>query len=316
MNTFFLKQTSYLLSTTAAFLAGFSSVDAQAETVNSHNSKVDEAIATKRVQSSPSETALRSQPLLAMAETNLAEPADRATITLAAVSQEFSTATISESPLPGSALTSAAALETASSEPSTSFLAQADQTAPTTPDTTSPTDATPGTTTPDTTTPDTTSPTDTTPGTTSPDTTVVPGRATRSGSSYVGIGGNFGIGDGDTALGETSFSIFSKIGLTRSLSVRPSILIGDNVTILLPITYDFSIGEGPTEGVGFRAAPFVGAGAAISTGDDSGVDLLLTGGIDIPLSSQFTATAAVNASVTGNPAVGLFIGIGYNFAGF
>lgn len=143
-----------------------------------------------------------------------------------------------------------------------------------------------------------------------------PGRATRSGSSYVGIGGNIGIGDGDTALGEGSFAVISKIGLTRSFSVRPSFLIDDDVTILLPLTYDFSFGAGPTADLGFTAAPYVGIGAAISTGDDSGVDLLLTGGIDVPLSSQFTATASVNASVTGNPAVGIFIGIGYNFAGF
>ncbi|MBD2022037.1 hypothetical protein H6F43_17810 [Leptolyngbya sp. FACHB-36] len=203
-------------------------------------------------------------------------------------------------------------------------------TTPSTPDTTTPgsTPTTPNTT-PDATTPGTTSPGTTpdatTPGTTptsptttpsSPETTVSPGRATRSGSSYVGIGGNIGIGDGDTALGEGSFAVISKIGLTRSFSVRPSFLIDDDVTILLPLTYDFSFGAGPTADLGFSAAPYVGIGAAISTGDDSGVDLLLTGGIDVPLSSQFTATASVNASVTGNPAVGIFLGIGYNFAGF
>jgi len=40
-----------------------------------------------------------------------------------------------------------------------------------------------------------------------------------------------------------------------------------------------------------------GAGAAISIGDDSAVDFLLTGGIDVPLTPRFTATAAVNATV-------------------
>ncbi|MBW4520830.1 MAG: hypothetical protein KME16_14150 [Scytolyngbya sp. HA4215-MV1] len=140
---------------------------------------------------------------------------------------------------------------------------------------------------------------------------VVPGRATRSGPSYLGIGGNIGIGDGDTALGEGSFAILSKIGLTQRISVRPSVLIASDVTILIPVTYDFyPIGE---DDINFRVAPFLGAGLAISLGNDSAVDLLVTGGVDVPLSRQFTATASINASLFDNPAVGLLLGIGYNF---
>lgn len=145
---------------------------------------------------------------------------------------------------------------------------------------------------------------------------IEPGRGTRSGSSYVGIGGNLGLGDGDTQIGEGAFAIISKVGLTSNFSVRPSVLISDGVTILLPVTYDFFFGEGPTDELGFAAAPYLGLGAAISTEDDLDVDLLLTGGVDIPLGSQFTATVALNASVTGNTALGLLIGVGYNFSGF
>jgi hypothetical protein len=164
-----------------------------------------------------------------------------------------------------------------------------------------------------------TTPTQITP--TTPDPTisqplVSPGRATRSGSSYFGVGGNIGIGSGDTQLGQGSFALISKIGLRPSYSVRPSILFSDDVTILLPVTYDFSFGEGPTSALGFRAAPYVGLGAAISTGDGGDVALLLTGGVDVPISSQFTATAAVNATVTGEAAVGILLGVGYNFSGF
>jgi len=144
-------------------------------------------------------------------------------------------------------------------------------------------------------------------------TTVSPGRSTQSGSSYVGIGGNIGIGTGDTALGRGSFAVISKIGLTRNFSVRPSVLFGDSTTILVPLTYDFSFGEGPTSNLGFSAAPYLGAGVSISTGNNSNVGLLLTGGIDVPLSSQFTATASVNASLSGNTAVGILVGVGYNF---
>jgi hypothetical protein len=64
---------------------------------------------------------------------------------------------------------------------------------------------------------------------------------------------------------------------------------------------------------GLRAAPYVGAGLAISTGDDADAGLLLIGGLDIPLTSRFTLNGAVNASVTGDPAVGVLLGVGYNF---
>jgi hypothetical protein len=157
------------------------------------------------------------------------------------------------------------------------------------------------------------------PGTFTPDTRdISPGRATRSGSSYVGVGGNIGLGDGDTALGEGSFSIFSKVGLTRNLSVRPNVLVSDDPTILLPLTLDFiplvtEVTEDVSREIGLRVSPFIGAGVAISTGDDSTVDFLATGGVDVPLSSRITATASVNATLFDNPAVGLLLGVGYNF---
>jgi len=145
------------------------------------------------------------------------------------------------------------------------------------------------------------------------------GRATRTGPSYVGIGGNIGLGDGDTALGEGSFAVFSKVGVTNFLSVRPAVLFsGDNPTILVPVTFDFiplvtDATEDVSGALGFRASPYVGAGTAISTGDDGSVDFLLSGGVDVPITSRFTATAAVNVSLFDNAAVGLLLGAGINF---
>ena len=145
------------------------------------------------------------------------------------------------------------------------------------------------------------------------------GRPTRSGPSYVGVGANIGLGEGDTAIGEGSFAIFSKIGLTPNLSARPSVLVSDDPTILLPVTFDFIPGvsrttEDVTERVaGLSVSPYVGAGIAIATGDDAAVDFLATGGVDVPLSPQISATASVNASLFSNPAVGLMLGVGYNF---
>lgn len=145
-----------------------------------------------------------------------------------------------------------------------------------------------------------------------------PGRATRSGPSYIGVGGNLGLGDGDSAVGEGSFAVFSKIGLTPNISARPGVLFSDDPTILLPVTFDFIPGvtevtEDLSGEIGLRVSPFVGAGVAIATGDDGGVDFLLTGGVDLPISTRFTATATVNATVFDNTAVGLLLGLGYNF---
>lgn len=139
---------------------------------------------------------------------------------------------------------------------------------------------------------------------------IEPGRGTRSGSSYVGVGLNVGL-TGDTALGDTNFTVLSKIGLTPTISVRPSVMIGDDADILIPVTLDFP--SYTADDIGISAAPYVGAGVAITTGDSDAVRLLLTGGVDVPLTPQFTATAAVNAAVFDDTDIGLLFGVGYNF---
>ncbi|MGB5961672.1 MAG: hypothetical protein WBG73_13480 [Coleofasciculaceae cyanobacterium] len=314
MKTIGFKKLSLLLGA-ATLMLGFNEPKVQAQTVANTNE--------------PATT-----PSLLDNKT-LNTPTNEAQVSLSEANAATIPALVQSQPLPGTTATPSAVFRT---QPANTVapLAQAQETSPgnSRPDVivpSTPTPTTPGTFTPSTptpmeetpapgtftpSTPTPTAPFDTTPAQTPGTRVITPGRATSSGSSYVGVGGNIGLGDGDTAIGEGSFAILSKIGLTRNFSVRPAALFGDNVTIMLPVTYDFRFGEGPTEELGFTAAPFVGAGAAISTGDDSSVDLLLTGGIDVPLGSQFTATASVNASVTGNVAVGLLLGVGYNFNGF
>ncbi len=140
-----------------------------------------------------------------------------------------------------------------------------------------------------------------------------PGRATRGGSSYIGVGGNIGLG-GNTTLSEGSFAVISKIGLSNNFSVRPSALISDNTVFLVPLTLDFP-SEPVTEGgvQQINVAPYIGAGAAISTGDDSTVGFLLSGGVDVPVSNQITANAGVNVGFIDETEVGLQLGVGYNF---
>lgn len=140
---------------------------------------------------------------------------------------------------------------------------------------------------------------------------LLPGRATRSGPSYIGIAGNLGL-TGETAMSRGNFAVISKIGLTRNLSVRPSAVIGDNTVFLIPVTADFPLGQLEIlQELG--VAPYIGGGVAISTGDDSRVRPMVSGGVDLPLSPQFTATAGVNAAFLRETEVGLVVGVGYAF---
>ena len=318
MKTIGFKQVSLWLGV-ATLMLGFNGLRVQAETVSSDT---NDAIASQIPWEKAPDNTQTTNSSVRLPQSNLAANPVQV--------ENPITNKLAATPVPGKTLTSASVLRSEDSKTVAPILAQTEGTTPgtitpgtTTPGTTTPDTTTPGTIPPGTITPDTNTPgTIITPIQTTPDTTtpgirdVTPGRATRSGSSYFGVGGNIGLGDGDTAIGEGSFAVISKIGLTRAFSVRPSALIGDSVTILLPVTYDLSFGEGPTGELGFTAAPFVGAGAAISTSDDASVDLLLTGGVDVPLTPQLTGTASVNASVTGNAGVGVLLGIGYNFSGF
>ena len=143
---------------------------------------------------------------------------------------------------------------------------------------------------------------------------VRPGRSTRSGPSYIGIGGNLGFG-GDSALGDSSFAIISKIGLTSNFSVRPTVLFRDNLTVLIPVTYDFVSRNAVEVSDDFviTAAPYAGAGVALSTGDNGHFGFLISGGVDVPLSSNFTATAGLNIGFLDGAEVGLLLGVGYTF---
>jgi uncharacterized surface protein with fasciclin (FAS1) repeats len=132
--------------------------------------------------------------------------------------------------------------------------------------------------------------------------------------NYIGIGGNIGLG-GDSAIGEGSFVVFSKIGLTENISLRPAGALDDDPTVLLPVTYDFSSRSvDPVKEIEpFSVSPYVGGGLGIETSDDADVGVLLTGGVDVPINDQFTATAAANVLFLDDTDVGLMLGIGYRF---
>lgn len=284
MNTIFCQRTAFLLSLTTLIVVS-SGLSAKAQTTDLSSADL---ITTLPAQNKDPVTQIQSdQTKTSNEEVNNTTTAENS---------------VKTEPINTTALTSASMLM---AEPSTVQVLEP------TSETTNPVIAQNGTVAPET----NPSTNQTTPGTLQDETTpgtrgVAPGRATRSGPSYIGIGGNIGFG-GDTTLSEGAFSVFSKVGLTRNLSVRPAALIGDNAVFLVPVTVDF-----PTEDLEITqvtVAPYVGGGLAISTGRDSTVGALITGGVDVPISPRITATAGVNVGFVDETEVGILLGVGYNY---
>ena len=100
-------------------------------------------------------------------------------------------------------------------------------------------------------------------------------RQNRVPRNYVGGAINIGLNGGDSSLGDGNFGVIGKVGVTSTISIRPSVMFGNSTTILLPLTYDFPLklinpsSEQKTSGMAsmtYGYAPYVGIGAALKTG--------------------------------------------------
>ncbi|WP_328701181.1 hypothetical protein [Cylindrospermopsis curvispora] len=173
----------------------------------------------------------------------------------------------------------------------------------------------------------------------SPSDNTPPGQATQSqmdaaltrpiqeGGSYIGVGGNIGISGGSSPLADGNFGIVSKLSVFNSFSIRPGAVLGSDTTFLVPITYDFAYPQikQVLNGSALPIAPYAGIGVAIKDSKDTNVRvqndkypkiaLLLSGGVDMPLSDRITATASINAGFFRSVDIGLLFGVGYRFSG-
>ncbi|WP_008318318.1 hypothetical protein [Leptolyngbya sp. PCC 6406] len=129
---------------------------------------------------------------------------------------------------------------------------------------------------------------------------------------YLGVGGNIGIVEsGQSAVGDFGFSIISKVSFGPRFAIRPSFTISEKRTSLaVPITYNFS----PLQVRGINVYPFLGAG--VDVGFNGGTGFLVNGGVDIPISQQFTLNAQTNWRVSSDFGLGIILGVGYNFPFF
>ncbi|MEO1590157.1 MAG: hypothetical protein AAFU71_02570 [Cyanobacteria bacterium J06632_22] len=137
------------------------------------------------------------------------------------------------------------------------------------------------------------------------------GQGARVAPHFVGVGGNIGFNDNENAVGDFGFVVVSKYSFTEKLSIRPSVIFSDTTAVLVPVTYNFqgsNFDVGPT-----TLLPYVGGGVAFTTGDDSDVNGLISAGVDVPISRQFTINGQANLSIFNDSAFGIQLGLGYNF---
>lgn len=136
----------------------------------------------------------------------------------------------------------------------------------------------------------------------------------RSPNSYIGIGGAIGVNGNTTSLGSGGLTVVSKLRFTDNLSLHDAtVLFGrEAATSMIILSADFPIrnSEGKT-----IAAPFIGGGAQLRYADGLFVSPAVSGGVDIPMSSNFTGTVRLNAGFPSNRTadVGVIIGAGYTF---
>ncbi len=144
--------------------------------------------------------------------------------------------------------------------------------------------------------------------------------AARPLSNYIGIGGDIGLSGRRTSLGGGGFAILSRTRLTKlgnsfDLSLRGATVVFGHrtATSMFALTVGTPIKNKSSGRV--VAVPFLGGGVLLrKTGGNTKADPLLSVGVDVPISRQFTATVRVNVGFLNEQTqAGLLVGIGYNF---
>ncbi|KAB8333170.1 hypothetical protein SD80_015025 [Scytonema tolypothrichoides VB-61278] len=142
--------------------------------------------------------------------------------------------------------------------------------------------------------------------------TAEPERNAPSNNDYIGIGGSIGLSGDQTALGSGGFAILSKNRLTDNLSLHSTAVVFGSRTAVSTYALTFGIPIRNQSSGQVLAFPFVGGGALVK--GDFDINGLVTGGVDVPISQNLTATAQVNVGFLDDDTdVGLQIGLGYNF---
>ena len=128
-------------------------------------------------------------------------------------------------------------------------------------------------------------------------------RSTQSPNyNYIGIGG-----------GDDGFVVNSKFSISNNLSIRPEVATDfdfdddEDLSYLIPITYDFQGAAGFT--------PFVGAGISGDIGDDdTDIEFATVAGADYRFANNYVANGSINYTpFSDDDEVGFTLGVGYLF---
>ena len=135
--------------------------------------------------------------------------------------------------------------------------------------------------------------------------------ATSRSADFIGVGASFGYVD------DISGVVISKFSIADQWAIRPSVSIGDNLAILVPVTYEFN--NFNTEIGGAQVSPYAGLGASWANennnegSEKSDLHLLVSAGVDVPVSERFTVNAQANLGLFNDTEFGATVGVGYNF---
>jgi hypothetical protein len=133
-------------------------------------------------------------------------------------------------------------------------------------------------------------------------------------NGYVSIGAGLGLGGNTTALGTGGVAILTKVRFSDNFSLHDAtILFGSRPpTSMIIVSADFPIRNEAGQTI---ISPFIGGGAMLRYDGGLSLSPAISGGIDLPVSRNFTGTVRINAGFPANrnADVGILAGVGYNF---
>ncbi len=131
---------------------------------------------------------------------------------------------------------------------------------------------------------------------------------------YISIGGAFGLGGNTTALGTGGVAILTKVKFSDNLSLHDATILFGSAppTSMIIVSADFPIRNDVGQTI---VSPFIGGGAMLRYDRGLSISPAISGGIDLPISKNFTGTVRLNAGFPSNSHadVGILAGVGYNF---
>ena len=133
-------------------------------------------------------------------------------------------------------------------------------------------------------------------------------------NGYIGIGSAIGLGGNTTALGTGGVAILTKVRFSDNLSLHDATILfgGGAATSMVIVSADFPIRNNAGQTI---VSPFIGGGAMLRYDRGLNISPAISGGIDLPISKNFTGTLRLNAGFPTNSQadVGILAGVGYNF---